>query len=348
MAAFINGTGLISPQKTAETQDFLKEITETESDFLKCIEPAYRSYIDPIAGRRMSRLIKMGISSAKMCIADAGVSPDAIITGTGLGSVEDTEKILSTMREDEKFFNPTPFIQSTYNTISSQIAISTKCHGYNSTYVHRIFSLENGLQDAMMQMEEGIAENILVGGVDEMTLNHLHITRRAGHWKMVPVNNLSILSSGTPGALAGEGSAWFMLSGQRSENSYAELKAVETYLGKQNPEKFISDFLHHQNVSADDIDLVLTGHNGDSRYDHVYDALIQNLFPKKPAAYFKHLCGEYHTASGFALWLSARIIKLQEVPESIRLNDLKADRIRNIVIYNQFQGTNHSAILITP
>src|SRR5437763_640239 len=128
MSAYINGTGLISPQKTAETPDFLAEIMEYDTDYLKCIEPpSYKPYIDPLQSRRMSRLIKMGIASAKMCLTDAGCEmPDAIITGTGLGSVEETEKILGTIHLEQPFLNPTPFMQSTYNTISSQIAIQLK------------------------------------------------------------------------------------------------------------------------------------------------------------------------------------------------------------------------------
>ena len=107
MTAFINGIGLISPQRTAETDAFLPEVMEYTADYLKCIEPpAYRPYIDPIQSRRMSRLIKMGIASAKMSLAEAGcVMPGAIITGSGLGSVEDTEKILGDLTKEEKFLN---------------------------------------------------------------------------------------------------------------------------------------------------------------------------------------------------------------------------------------------------
>ena len=121
---YINGIGLISPQHTAENRGFLIEIAEYTADYLKCIEPVYRNYIDPIQLRRMSRLIRMGISAAKISLQDAGLSmPDAIITGTGLGSVEDTEKILADISRQEQFLNPALFIQSTYNTISLQIAI---------------------------------------------------------------------------------------------------------------------------------------------------------------------------------------------------------------------------------
>jgi len=38
-----------------------------------------------------------------------------------------------------------------------------KCHDYNFTYVHRGFSFESTLQDALMQFEEGNQEEIPSG-----------------------------------------------------------------------------------------------------------------------------------------------------------------------------------------
>lgn len=355
--AYINGIGIISPQKTAETSEFLTEVMEYTADYLKCIEPVYRGYIDPILGRRMSRLIKMGITSAKLCMADAGsgmqddekVVPDAIITGTGLGSVEDTEKILGELTKEEKFLNPTPFIQSTYNTISSQIAISFKCHGYNATYVHRTFSFESGLLDALMQVEEKMAKNVLVGGIDEMTQNHLVITRRTGMWKMEPVNNLQLLEDNAPGALAGEGSAYFLMGSKPGPNVYARLKDVANQFslnGKFDPSLFVPGFLEKNSLQPGDIDLVLLGINGDPKYDPNYTHLTGKLFPSTAWAWYKHLCGEYHTATGFGLYVAANILKRQSYPEILSLNGLTPSPIKNILIYNHFRNTNHSFMLV--
>ena len=238
MTAYINGIGLISPQKTADPEDFLTEIMEHNTDYLKCLEPDYKKYIDALLVRRMSRLIKMGICSAKICMKDAGIGmPDSIITGTGLGSVEDTERILGTIHQDEFPLNPTPFIQSTYNTISSQIAIQLKCLGYNSTYVHRSFSFESGLLDALMQLEDSSAANVLVGGIDEMSINHLSLIRRLGHWKMKPANSLDILQDQTKGALAGEGSGFFILAREKTERNYARVLGVKTIYKPQNTDR---------------------------------------------------------------------------------------------------------------
>jgi len=348
--SYINGIGLISPQNTYENNEFLQNIMEQNADYLKCVEPVYKNFIDPILSRRMSRLIKMGITSAKICLADAGeIQPDAIITGTGLGSVEDTEKILGDITKEEKFLNPTPFIQSTYNTISSQIAIILKCHGYNSTYVHRSFSFESVLQDAIMQLEEGTADHILAGGIDEMTMNHLQITRRLGLWKTGPVSNLRLLEEPGPGALAGEGSAYFLVSGEPNENSYAQLIGVETIYKPSSREKLflhVREFLESHQLNTGDIDLVLTGVNGDVNWDFLYQDFLSELFPGNAAAWYKHLCGEYHTASGFGLFTAANILKHQVYPEILALNTNSPKDFKYILLYNHFRNVNHSLILL--
>lgn len=352
MSAFINGIGLISPQKTVETNDFLAEITEYDADYLKCIEPeSYKPYIDPIQFRRMSRLIKIGIASAKICLREAECEmPDAIITGTGLGSVEDTERILGSIHLDQPFSNPTPFMQSTYNTISSQIAIQLKCHSYNSTYVHRSFSFESCLQDALLQIAEGTAKNVLAGGIDEMTLNHLEITRRPGHWKKEKANNLRMLHWNSPGALAGEGSGYFLLSKYRSEKSYACIRDVQTLYKPEGQEEIsgrIIRMLDKSGLTVADIDLVIMGVNGDNRYDILYHQFEDELFRSTPLAYYKHLCGEYYTSTGFALWAAANILKRKVVPPILLLNDGPRKPVNNILIYNQYQNVNHSLILVS-
>ncbi|TSA29730.1 MAG: 3-oxoacyl-ACP synthase [Bacteroidetes bacterium] len=275
---------------------------------------------------------------------------DAIITGTGLGSVEDTEKILGRMTAGEQLMNPTPFIQSTYNTISSQIAIILQCHNYNSTYVHRSFSFESALQDALLQFEEGAAATALIGGIDEMTENHLKITRRAGHWKMGPVNNLNLLSYQTPGALAGEGSAYFLMASQITSTTYASLLDVQTIYKPEESlpmDEVITRFLSDNGLSPDQVDAVILGYNGDIRYDFLYDRLGSGIFREAQQVWYKHLCGEYYTSTGFALWLGANILKHQVIPVAVRFNNLNADRLQHILVYNQDRNINHSLLLLS-
>lgn len=348
--AYINGIGIISPQNTLPGSGFLDPVVEHDGEFLKSVEPVYKSYIDPIASRRLSRLIKMGISSAKICMQDAGLEmPDAIITGTGLGSVEDTEKILGELTKEEKFLNPTPFIQSTYNTISSQIAISLKCHEYNSTYVHRCFSLESCLIDAMLQIADGSARNVLAGGIDEMTFNHLTIIRRLGSWKREAINSSELWQTAVQGALAGEGAAYFIVSDERGEKTYASLRAVETMYRPGSAHETadaLNNFLSVNGISPGEIDIVLMGNNGDSEHDTICREVISGAVPGAARVLYKHLCGEYHTVSGFALYIAANILKKQLLPPALLNLSEPPKKLENILIHNHFGNTDHSFILL--
>ena len=342
----------MSPQKTFGEKGFPDEVTSyTNADFLKCIEPVYRDFIDPMVSRRMSRIVKMGVCSALKCLRDSGVEmPDAIIAGTGLGCLEDTEKFLNSIFvNEEKLLNPTPFIQSTHNTVAGAIALVVKCHNYNATYTHRGFSFESALEDALLQLAENPRYNILAGGFDELTANSYAITKRLGLWKNQPVNNLELKNYHTRGSLPGEGVAFFMLSGEKGANDMAVLKSVKTFYKPKNQldiEEHISQFLSDAGLTTNDIDLVFLGINGDVATDRAYYKLMESLMSGIPCAYFKHLCGEYDTSSSFAMWLAAMAIKQQQVPAYMQQGDNLPHGINNVLIYNHLRGVNHTLYLL--
>ena len=64
---------------------------------------------------------------------------------------------------------PTYFMQSTHNTIGSNVAIKTHCHGYNVTYTQESHSLEWAIRDAKLLLRTGKVKNVLVGCHDEST-----------------------------------------------------------------------------------------------------------------------------------------------------------------------------------
>ena len=93
---FINGIGIISPQKTFEQDTFLNEVTEYNQNILTCITPDFKSYINPIQMRRLSRMLRIGLSAAILCLRDAQTKmPSGIITATGYGFLDETEKFLN-------------------------------------------------------------------------------------------------------------------------------------------------------------------------------------------------------------------------------------------------------------
>lgn len=135
------------------------------------IEPDVKGLVKPGEARRMSRLLKRAVATSFDALHRAGiVCPDSIITGTGHGCYENTERILTDLTESgEPCSRPTLFMQSTHNTISSTIAILLGCHGYNNTFAHGRFSLESAMLDAMLLIASGRARDVLVGYHDELT-----------------------------------------------------------------------------------------------------------------------------------------------------------------------------------
>ena len=139
----------------------------------------------PDAGlrRRMSRVIKNAVTTAVECVAgvDNIDNLDAIITATGWGCLADSERFLRNVIVDkEQLLNPTPFIQSTFNTVGGQIALLRHNHCYNVTYVNRSHSFEDALLDAMMRIADDESKNILIGAFDEQTPSQHRIMERMG------------------------------------------------------------------------------------------------------------------------------------------------------------------------
>ncbi len=348
MAVYIKEASAISPQNTFSARMLPEEAaTYTDVNMLRCIEPVYRDFIDPMVARRMSRIVKMGVCCAMKCLRDSGIEmPDAIIAGTGLGCLEDTEKFLGSIyANEEKLLNPTPFIQSTHNTVAGAIALAIKCHNYNATYTHRGFSFESAMRDALLQLAENPGLKILGGGFDEVTPGSYEITRRMGLWKNHPVSNMALAQYNTRGSLPGEGVAFFMLGGEKSTGDLAVIKSMDTF-NKPNSqadlEKRISKFLEECGLKTGKPDLVIYGKNGDTTGDKYYNLLINGLMKDIPYVSYKHLCGEYDTSSSFALWLAAMMIREQRIPAYLEAGKNLPGELNHVLIYNHLRGVNHS------
>lgn len=349
MKAFIRGTGVISPQHTRNSRNFPGEIIISDTNLLRCIEPAYSEFLNPVMARRMGRVIKMGIASAMMCMQDSKLEmPDAIIAGTALGCLGDTEKFLKAMIADnEQFLTPTSFIQSIQNSVSAQIALQLNCTGHNFTFAHKGFSFESALLDALMLLENDEASNILVGGIDEMTDHNYFFYDKLGHWKKEKIYSSQLLSSKTPGTIGGEGAIFFSLSGDQTDADYASVTGVKMIYNPNDADDVKSKtykFLNKYNLNFEEIDVVLYGNNGDVTTESWY-ADLGNDFKKSTACSYKHLCGEYQTSSAFAMWLGALILKTGEIPDVILQGTKKSERLSHVLIYNIYEN-NHSLILL--
>ncbi len=352
MEVCIQGTGSISPQGTHQEKPFLQEPRDFDGALLRSEEPTYKEFVPPREARRMSRLVKMGLSAARMSLDRSGLeSPEAIVTGTGLGCMEETEKfLLSMIDENEQLLNPSPFIRSTHNSIGGQLAISLGCTGYNHTYVHRGLSFPSAIMDGSMLLGEGELQNVLVGGFDEMTDRHFHVTGKTGKWKMDPIRNTELFQSGTPGSIAGEGAQFFLLSGERNAKTRAVLKGVSLFYDPdaQQLDAWIERFLKEHGVEPADVDAVLYGFSGDVESDPTYFRIREEHFPNALPLAYKHLYGESYTADSFGLWAATESISRKQVPEALRFDTTRSDEApRTVLVYDHFFNKDHALYLLT-
>lgn len=327
---YILSTSAVSPQ--ASFAEMLTTPAFYTGDKFSCIEPDYTKYIDAKLIRRMSRIIKMGVAAATETLQQANIkNPDAIITGTAYGCLADTDAFLTRLVEfKEELLSPTAFIQSTHNTVGAQIALLLGCHNYNNTYVHRGSSFESAMLDAISLMQEGEAENILVGGVDEIIEKSHAILKRFDLYK-TDGDSKTLFASQTQGTMAGEGAAFVVLSKEKRETAIAKLTDLKVYYKPQRKiENIIHNFLMENDVAISDIDLVILGNNGDVNTDTHYTQIAQHLFGGRKLVGYKNYCGEYPTSSAFALWMAVKMIE-----HGKKINNETSPK--KILIYNNYK-----------
>lgn len=299
--------------------------------------------------RRMNKSMRMAIFAARSALQEAGKdTADAVIAGTGLGCLHDSERFVETLLAEEgQSLNPTPFIQSTHNMAAAAIALSLGCKGYNMTYVANANSFESALLDAQIYLAEHPEQAVLVGGVDELGVRTVQFWDIAGYLKHdTPAIPTPLGAMPSPGEIAGEGASFFVASHQPGHEALGKVTAVETYFDATDASVFISHFLQRHNLDASAIDAVLLGYNGDDRYDQAYATVEHTLLAGIPQIGFKHVLGEYDTVMASALFLALRLFKRQDIPQSLLLNGTQPRSLQRILIYTQRRGKNHGLILV--
>lgn len=352
MKCYINGIGIISPQRTFNNSEFLTDVISYNNNTLTCVTPDFKAYMNPAQLRRLSRMLRIGMTAATICLKDAGINvPDGIVTATGYGFLEETEKFLRELLErNERQLTPTFFMQGTYNALAGLVALSVKCTGYNNTYVSKGFAFENALHDCMLRIAENQSLNLLLGSYDESATVQYTAGLREHQFKTGPSNSLDIFKNKTPGCIQGEGSAFFDLSGQPSASTWCSVEGIQLMYLPESGEELrhtINSFLNKHNMSEKDIDIVISGMSGDSLRDLLLEQLENILFNKTPRVYFKHLCGEFCTATSFGMWLASSILKNQHIPEIVKASNHKfPDQVDTILLVNHYFNRNYSLNLL--
>ena len=279
---YIKAATQISMQQPLSEAWMTAPVEHTEP-YVRSLDPNFRDWLNPLDSRRMGKILKRALVTAQKVMHDSGVQqPDAVITGTGLGCIENTELFLDQLcREGEEMLKPTYFMQSTHNTISSLISIHDHLHGYNTTYSHKSVPFDSAFLDAFTQLLLGAIQTALVTGNDEMTPTYFSILQRAGY-------------VGQPGQVAaGETSVAMMLTTDPAD-ALCEIEEVSMSVrGVQQP--------------FAPADLLMLGTNGVPQNDQLYREVAQQM-PGVETFEYKRLFGESYTVSGLGVYAAAHLL----------------------------------------
>ena len=201
-----------------------KHLYISGTSYVSADEPDYKEVItDANSRRRMGRLLKMAVWCGLKSLD--GVPSErvaGIITSTGAGFMRDTISFGSSIFDrEETLLNPSPFMQSTFNTASGYIALIRKIHAYNTTYVQQADGFAASLVDAAMLLgDTGKGEVALVGAFDEVTPEVDVIRQRLGLYRV-----------GDGFFPLGEGAAAFLLSAAMPTDVSESCRATESSTG---------------------------------------------------------------------------------------------------------------------
>lgn len=323
MNIYIKSCAQISVQEPLCNKWFTEPVKH-EVPYVRAIDPDYKPFINPVSARRMGLILKRAMATSLTAMKDAEVAmPDAIITATGLGCIENTEKFLLALSEQgENCLQPTFFINSTHNTIGSYIAVNMKCYGYNNTHVHRGVSFESALLDAFVKMKLGKLENALVGAHDEMTPSFFTLLDKVGFWE---------------GGFAGETAVSMMLT------KYGDIRIAGVEI-LYMPEKHkivevVNKMCLENNIAVNDIDLLVTGRNSDEANNKIYED-FENIFNMKDKSEcYKNIFGESITSSAYSVCYAYECLKKGISP--------LGRKVRTVLLYNHCENKEHSLILLT-
>lgn len=315
---YITAASTISHQPTFRNKGFSLYLTEPDPSS-ELITPDYSAFIPAMDRRRMSQVLKMAIACSIDCLEQAGIDqPDAIIVGTSMGCCVHTKNFLDKiLAANDGPLSPTSFIVSTHNTIAGQISLLLKNHGYNITHTQNSLSFEQSLIDGVLCINDGF-KNVLVGGADEEEDVIYNMKERLNDEKI----HLTC------------GSSFFILSNEKVDKNSIGLVDVGSFGLIDDPSGIIIEFLKSNNLSANEIDLVLYANNEKRNTEE-----LEMIFGKNKLSDYQKITGTYYTNSAFAMHYGIDILSQNNHP-------VFGEGIKTVLVVNNLIPENLGLILL--
>lgn len=311
---YINGSSTISHQASFRNPGFAKNMQHLQAGS-EVVKPDYKEFVDAKLIRRMSNILRMSIATSVDCLAQADEkNPGAIVVGTGLGCLQDTEKFLQTIKTVEGLIPPTSFIQSTHNTISGQISLVLNNHNYNMTHTQNSLSFERAMEDALLLLDEG-TDNVLVGAADEA----------------IPVLDTFAKNVGLEGINLTSGATFLSISQKKNKKPLAIIEGCAAYGHVNDKGEILDQFMSDNGVGPGQVDLILS----------ISPVTVQQK--DIPAVEIADHSGQYLTNAAFAVQVAIDLLSSR----SNTFATIKAPaHFKRILVYNNLVPGNLGLTLL--
>lgn len=308
---YIDGMAQITPQEPF-CDKWYDSPTAYGRGLHPAVDPPFAGLVPAAAARRMCLLQKRAVAAAMKAMSSASLEmPDAIITGTGAGTMRNSEHFLLDMKDGGgEVLSPTPFINSTHNTLAATVAIILGCKGYNTTYSHNAMSFPTALTDAVTGLESGRFSSVLLSAHDELPEHYYRLLEEAGEFDGEP--------------FAGEHSLSFVLRASRSGHTLAAVAGVETVSSSD------ADVLREAAIRAcsgmfSGTGMIVTGDAASSR------RIFGEGLPVFP---YKEIFGSGFSAPAASLYSAVTLLA-------------RRSHLDGILVHNHYKNKQHSFIFVT-
>ncbi len=108
---------------------------------------------------------------------------------------------------------------------------------------------------------------------------------------------------------------------------------------EQNLIDAVNRLCAENNISVNDIDLLVTGRNKNKENNKVYDNFENILNMKDKSECYKDIFGESFTVSAYGIYYAYECLKKGITPSG--------RKVKNVLLYNHYENKDHSLILLT-
>jgi len=276
--------------------------------------------------RKMDRLSRMAVGSARMALDDAGLTIDAsnrdrigMVLGVAFGSTEVTAGLARTLFEEgPNAVNPFHVPNTVLNAPAGHASIELGFRGVNTTVNHKEVSAETAIAYAVSEICKGSADVMLAGGADVLgellfeSLTHFRVlSPTAGGAEQARPFDVS-----RNGYIVGEGAGVLCLEAlEHAENRGAAVYAEVAGWGMSASPSPLTDWtgddrgvvlavkraLTAGGIRTEDVDCVYAAANGGIKLDALEADALGKLFsndPKPLLTSVKGALGESFSSGG--------------------------------------------------